>query len=187
MSGPTTRRAVLPPAGRPRGPVTRPPDGRPPAGPGRTGGGTPTAWDPVRFRAVGEASSGAAAHERRATEARPLVGDPGGPLPDPRDWAAAVARTAAEALLGIRPVSQLTRWLSTPVYIALSRRAGLAARVRGQRRATGVRVRSVTTWAVDEFVQEAAVTLHDGSRFRAAALRLEQYHGRWMVTALEIG
>jgi len=29
--------------------------------------------------------------------------------------------------------------------------------------------------------------LHDGTRVRAAALSLEVYHGRWMVTALEIG
>lgn len=183
MSGHTVRRAVYPPAGRPSGPATRPPDGRPPAGPARTA----RSWDPVRFRAVSSSPTGAAAHERRAADAQPLLGAPPSPLPEPRDWAALIARTAAEALLGARPVGQLSRWLTTPVYVALSRRAGLAARVRGPHRTTAVRIRSVSVCPVDEFVHEAAVTLHDGLRLRAAALRLEQYHGRWMVTALEIG
>ena len=185
MSGPAARRAVHPPAGRPSGPATRPPDSRPPAGPGRAR--ATTAWDPVRFRAVGDSPSGAAAHEKRAAEARPVPGAAGPPLPDPRDWAGLIARTATEVLLGIRSVSQLNRWLAAPVHVALSRRAGLAARVVGARRSTGVRVRSVSVWRVDEFAHEAAVTLHDGTRVRAAALRLEVYHGRWMVTALEIG
>ncbi|MGM0386852.1 MAG: Rv3235 family protein [Actinomycetota bacterium] len=185
MSGPPTRRSVHPPAGRRSGHATRPPDGRPPAGPGRS---TPAQeWDPVRFRAVGTSQSKASAYERRAAEARPLAGAATPPLPEPRDWAAAVARMAAEALLGIRPANQLSRWLAGPVFVTLSRRAGLAERVAGPRRATGVQVRFVSSAAVDEFTHEASVTLHDGTRFRAAALRLEQYHGRWLVTALEIG
>lgn len=185
MSGPATRRSVHPPAGRRSANATRPPDGRPPAGPGRAR--PDQEWDPVRFRAVGVTPSAAAAHQRRAAEARPLPGTVAQPLPEPRQWAAAIARSAVEALLGIRPANQLSRWLASPVFVTLSRRAGLAERVAGPRNSARVRVRSVHSEAVDEFTHEASVTLHDGTRFRAAAVRLEQYHGRWLVTALEIG
>ena len=34
---------------------------------------------------------------------------------------------------------------------------------------------------------EASVALHDGSRVRAAALRLEAHRGSWRVTVLQIG
>ncbi|MDX5400185.1 MAG: Rv3235 family protein, partial [Actinomycetes bacterium] len=104
-----------------------------------------------------------------------------------REWAAAIARSAVEALLGLRPANQLSRWLASPVFVALSRRAGLAGRAAEPRPSAGVRVRSVRSEAIDEYTHEASVTLHDGTRFRAAAVRLEQYHGRWLVTALEIG
>lgn len=164
-----------------RATATRPPDTRPPAGPGRGPSRAPH-WDPVRF-----CSTEPPASPLVKAETAPLPGAPEKPLPDPAQWAAAVAQSAVEALLGIRPVTQLSRWLATPVYQALSRRAGLALRVCGPARTPGVRIRSVTPFPVDDTRVEASVTLHDGRRFRAAALRLERFHGRWLVTALEIG
>jgi len=109
------------------------------------------------------------------------------PLPDAAQWSAAVAQTAVEGLLGLRPINQLSRWLATPVFQALARRAGLAQRVAGQARTSSVRIRSVVLSDVDDSRKEASVTLHDGTRFRAAALRVELHRGRWLVTALEIG
>lgn len=141
-------------------------------------------WDPVRF----SMPDGAAHHQDdRAREAHAVTYGEARPLPEADQWAGAVARTAVEVLLGIRPVVQLNRWLSAPVYVALARRAGLAVRVLGSHRSRSVLVRNVTVSRVNDYAVEAAVTLHDGRRARAAALRLELFRGRWLTTALEIG
>lgn len=34
---------------------------------------------------------------------------------------------------------------------------------------------------------EAACTVHDGQRYRAAALRVIDHRGRWKVVSLEVG
>lgn len=170
--------------------TTRPPDSRPPAGPGRSRPSQPLpprSWDPVRFRASDAVASRAAAHDLPRGEVNPIPGLAVKPLPDPSQWAAAVTQSAVEGLLGLRPVNQLSRWLAGPVYDQLTRRAGLALRVCGPSRSPGVRIRSVVVSPVDDVSREVSVTLHDGTRFRAAAMRLERYHGRWLVTALEIG
>jgi len=158
-------------------PSSRPPDTRPPAGPGR---GAAPRWDPVRFRS--------ATREAPAQESPPAPAQAPAPaLPEPGQWAAVITQAAIEALLGVRPVQQLSRWLATPVYQALARRAGLAQRVGGTATSARVRVRSVRVSAVDDARTEACVTVHDGRRVRAAALRIELFRGRWLVTALEIG
>lgn len=139
-------------------------------------------WDPVRLSV-----SSARLQPERIQEAGAIAYGSPPPLPAPEESAGAVARTAMEVLLGVRPAGQLNRWLSGPVYVALARRAGLAVRVLGSSRARCVQVHRVSVWQVDENAVEAAVTLHDGIRARAAALRLEVFHGRWLTTALEIG
>ncbi|HZK05416.1 MAG TPA: Rv3235 family protein [Actinomycetaceae bacterium] len=145
----------------------------------------PPTWDPVAFRMSGTTLRSAA--ERKA-EAVSWTGNTGRGLNPPEEWGAAVARTAIECLLGFRPVQQLVRWLDEPVYEALVRRVGLSMREgtgKGPRCIT--RVRSKHVQRVDEHTSEVSVVLHDGERCRCAALRLERYHGRWLVTALEIG
>lgn len=142
------------------------------------------AWDPIRFQMATPPPLRAA--DERAAEARHWAGQEE-PLPSPSRWGASIVRTAAECLLGIRPAVQLVRWLDEPVYEALARRADLATRVRGARRGTGVTIRSAHSLRLDDHAAEVSVVLHDGERCRAAALRLECYHGRWLVTALEIG
>ncbi|MDO5496110.1 MAG: Rv3235 family protein [bacterium] len=109
------------------------------------------------------------------------------PLPEPSDWGGAIARTAVESLLGLRPTQQLIRWIEEPLYQALARRAGLAVRVLGPARMRRVNVRSSHAEWVDEHTAEVVSVIFDGERCRAAALRLERFHGRWLVTALEIG
>lgn len=140
-------------------------------------------WDAVTFRIRNPPQRPAAL---RKSEARSWTGA-APELPPPAQWGAAITRAALEGLLGMRPVSELVRWLDEPIYQALSRRAGLAMRVLGPQRARLVRVRSANATLIDQHAAEVSVVLHDGTRHRAAALRLECYHGRWQVTALEIG
>ncbi|ACQ79513.1 hypothetical protein Bcav_1253 [Beutenbergia cavernae DSM 12333] len=129
-------------------------------------------WD--RLRAPGTAS--------------PPAPDPAtAELPDPERWAAALVAACVEALRGARPPQQLIRWMTLELYASISRRAGLAIRVQGRpRRPRHARIRAVRTCEVARGVVEAAVVVDDGTRVRAAALRLEAHRGRWRATALDI-
>lgn len=93
-----------------------------------------------------------------------------------------------EILLGHRPPAHLRNWLSPCVYEALTRRTGLAIRIRGKApRSKPPRVLRVLRSHPDERVVEAAVVLHDGQKVRAAAVRAEFARSRWRIVALEIG
>jgi hypothetical protein len=50
-----------------------------------------------------------------------------------------------------------------------------------------IRVRRVRVCAPREGVAECSAVVHDGTRVRALAIRLERQPDRWQVTALEIG
>lgn len=141
-------------------------------------------WDRIAFRPPA------------TTEADDDVGDDAGPalsrprprpvdLPDPRAWCGALVHTCVEVLLGARAPGQLARWLTADLYASLSRRAVIGqAQPLGARR---VRVLRVHLCRIDDTHHEGAVVLHDGRRVRAAAIRIEEYRGRWRATALEIG
>lgn len=145
----------------------------------------PPAWDRVRFSGSGNLEQDdplpTAAGPAPAVAAQP-------PLPDPRAWAGSLVRAAVEVLVGMRPPSQLSRWLAAELYAALSRRAGLAVRILGRpTRARVATIRRVHVCEVRQGVHEATVVVHDGVRVRGAAVRLEAHRGRWQATALEIG
>lgn len=122
----------------------------------------------------------------------PTARDRGADLPDPAPWAHRLGLAAAEALVGLRPPTQLVRWTTPEVYAVVARRALTVAR----RQLTGVQpnvrrprilVRRVHICIPAEGVAEAAVVLQDGARVRAMALRLVGADGRWRIAALHIG
>lgn len=103
--------------------------------------------------------------------------------PDPTRLCGSVVLAAVEALAGGRPVLQLARWVSPTVYESLARRCpppGAAP----TRRPT---VRSTVLSRVAPTVAEASVVVHDGTRVRAAAVRMELHRGTWRATVLQIG
>lgn len=106
-------------------------------------------------------------------------------LPEPGTWAGQVLRAALEVAAGLRPPTQLVRWVSEEVYVRLARRSTLARRP-GQR-STSFRavVQKVLVSQPRDGVVEASALFSDGQRMHAAALRLEGLDGRWQVTALE--
>lgn len=144
--------------------------------------GTRSEWDPVRFRMSEVPARGI---EERRAEQRSWKSAP--ELPDASRWAASIAKASVECLLGLRPSGQLGRWLDGPVYEALARRADLAVRMLGTSRSPGVRLISTHVQQCEDGAIEATACLHDGRRARAVAVRLEVFHGRWLVTSLEIG
>ena len=100
-------------------------------------------------------------------------------LPDPGPWAAILARAIVEVVTGARQAPQLRRWLLPDLYAALVG-VHLSPCARGT---TPIHVR---TCAIDEKHTEVAVIVATATRTFALALRLEEYRGRWMTTALEL-
>ena len=100
-------------------------------------------------------------------------------LPDPSAWAATLARAIVEVVTGARQAPQLRRWLLPDLYGAL-------VCVHMSPCARGTRPVHVRTCPLDERTTEAAVIVSTVSRTYALALRLEEYHGRWITTALEL-
>lgn len=117
-------------------------------------------------------------------------------LPDPRRWAAQIARCSLEAVEGQRPLSQLNRWMTPRQYQLLEKRRdwftkGCSPRVlrtcREVRKVKPIAILSARCRATTDGAQEATVVLHDGHRGRASSMRLENHEGRWVVTYLRIG
>lgn len=100
-------------------------------------------------------------------------------LPDAQAWAAILARAIVEVVTGARQAPQLRRWLLPELYTAL---AGVHL-TPCARATTPIHVR---TCAIDARHTEAAVIVSTASRTFALALRLEEYRGRWVATALEL-
>lgn len=115
------------------------------------------------------------------------------PRVDTRKFAAAIALGAIQVIKGLRPINQLDRWLSYEIYDALWERTKLYAHCHPWERkfAKPMRVQNVHIQRIDINPQvvapaEAAVSVFDGERVRAVALRLQAHRGNWKVTALEI-
>lgn len=110
---------------------------------------------------------------------------PAGP-PEPGQWAAGLARGVVEIILGLRPLPQLRRWVVPGLYTELERtvarvRSAPAMRPRSAARPLAPHVRIVRPGVV-----EACVTVQAAGHHRAVALRLEEFRGRWLVTALDV-
>jgi hypothetical protein len=111
------------------------------------------------------------------------------------EWALTFGQATVEVVLGDRPVSQLVRWTTPPIYRELAYRARVVAQAtlrqaggHGPRRpAVRPQVRRVRACFVAAGVAEVAFTVQYGARHRAIAARLEAQGGRWQCTALEFG
>lgn len=108
-------------------------------------------------------------------------------LPEPRAWAARLGQAVVEVCTAGRPVTQLVRWTSGPVYAELVDRYAPRARRELVRRRVVVdeRVRSVHVCEPADGVVEASLVVTGGPRPRALALRLEGWDGRWVCTVCE--
>lgn len=109
------------------------------------------------------------------------------PLPDAQAWSAALAQAIVEALMGLRPVSQLQRWVTRDFLALLERRSSLNDRLAGRPQPTyhpqvlSTRVCELST----DVVETTHVVRHKG-RVRAVALRMEGFRRQWLATAIEI-
>ena len=110
-------------------------------------------------------------------------------VPDVHEWAARFVQAIVEVISGDRPLTQLVRWTSEAVYIAMAHRVKvLAATTSASRgRLSRAHVQSVHICQPCDEVAEVAVHLRHGARSRAVAARLELVQGRWLCTALQMG
>lgn len=122
---------------------------------------------------------------RLATDA-----DLAGPGQDPGLLCANLAHCVVEILAGARSLDQLGRWVTDSVYIHLLRRTVLAARARAVSAQEAMRPRfRVGTPLLSHpsaGVVEAVVLVHQPSRSRAIAIRLERHRDRWRATAISV-
>ena len=106
-------------------------------------------------------------------------------------WVHRFVQATVEIVAGDRPVSQLLRWTSGPVYADLHRRALLVGRAGGHRpgaqRVQPVRPQVVSVHAcfVSPAIAEASARIRYGARSRALAMRFERRGDRWLCTAME--
>jgi Family of unknown function (DUF6459) len=121
-------------------------------------------------------------------DVQPEPATPSAP-PEDREWVARFVQAATEVASGLRSSSQLIRWTTPEIHAGIHRRHALASRVRGAGlyRAGKPVVRSLRMQVVRRGVYEVAAVVADLDRFRAVALRVERFDGRWRVTALEVG
>jgi hypothetical protein len=112
-----------------------------------------------------------------------------GLLPEPRAWATTFIQAAMEVAGGLRPANQLVRWTTPEVQSLLVRRGALASRTQRTSSSPGAkpRLRALLTCIPQLGVCEVSAVIMGPDRIRAVAFRMEGLHGRWRVTALEIG
>jgi hypothetical protein len=121
-----------------------------------------------------------------ATVWRPRPPRPRG-LPDPAPWGRRLLIGMIETAAGRRPLHQLASLLSPSVSRGLGadfERAAQAGSAHWLHRAA---VRSMRVAEPAEGVAELSATVELGRRVRAIAMRLEEHHGRWRCTRLQLG
>jgi hypothetical protein len=112
-------------------------------------------------------------------------------LPDPRIWAAKLARAISEVASGERPPGQLTRWVARDELARITRRGQAVQRhpsARAQRGVSRLRtVRAVRACPVAPGIVETSAVIVGGDRAHAIAIRFEAVAGRWLATVVELG
>lgn len=114
----------------------------------------------------------------------PRYGTPRKPLGDPSPLACTVAKTAVEVIMGGEGIETLTRWVASDVRDSLAKQHSLARRA-GLRGAVA-HIQRARVCRISQRAAEVSIVAKAGGRARAIAMRLEDIHGRWMATVVEI-
>lgn len=108
--------------------------------------------------------------------------------PEVESTARILGAACLDVLLGHRAISSLRPWLTEEILGVLKRRASLGMRIKGRAPAhQHGEVRKTFVSKVHERAYEVSLVSHDGERYRAMAMRMEFWNGRWRLMALDIG
>jgi hypothetical protein len=123
--------------------------------------------------------------------ARPSIWLPPTPrahgLPEPAPWCRRLIIGMVETAAGHRPVQQLAALLSPSVHRGLCADFDLNRQSGARHWLHRASVRSVRGSEPTDGVAELCATVEVSGRVRAIALRLEEQHGRWRCTRLQLG
>jgi Family of unknown function (DUF6459) len=108
-------------------------------------------------------------------------------LPDPALWARRLLVGLIETAGGRRPLHQLAAMLSPSVGRGLGGDFDRATQHGARHWLHRATVRTVRVTEPAPGVAELCATLDTGPRVRALAMRLEEHHGRWSCTRLQLG
>jgi hypothetical protein len=123
---------------------------------------------------------------RRRNRVRPAPSLPR-TLPDPVAWGHRLLIGIIETASGHRPLQQLAAMLSPSVAAGLGADFERTDRNLHRHWTHAARVRHIYASHPVEGVAELTATVQTGRRVRAIALRLEEHHGRWRCTRLQLG
>ncbi|HEV7848653.1 MAG TPA: Rv3235 family protein [Mycetocola sp.] len=111
-------------------------------------------------------------------------------LPPPEPLLENLTRCVMEVLAGARELDQLARWISEDVYKHLLKRQVVSARARQVKGLQAVRpilkIGTITLFEPRDGVVEAVIMVHQRTRSRAVAIRLEGMDHRWRATAISV-
>ncbi|WP_084073985.1 Rv3235 family protein [Demequina sp. NBRC 110052] len=107
------------------------------------------------------------------------------PLGDPSPLACTIAKAALEAVHGADTLSSLVRWVEPDLRARLARQHSVARRA-GRHGATARVLRARVCRVAADAAEVSVVASVDG-RSHAIAMRLEDQHGRWVATVIDIG
>ncbi len=107
-------------------------------------------------------------------------------MPDPDAWARRLITALLETMDGLRPATQLSRWITPDIRERVARR-GVLARQRHQRPGGAPQVRALRVCEPADGIAEVAAVIGYRSRVRALALRMSGVDGRWLITVFELG
>ncbi|WP_025155512.1 Rv3235 family protein [Leifsonia aquatica] len=109
---------------------------------------------------------------------------------DPALLCANLALCIVEILAGARSLDQIGRWVTDSVFVNLLRRTAIASRSRAVSAQEAMRPRfRIGTPLLSQLADgsiEAVVVVHQPSRSRAIAIRLERHRDRWRATVLSV-
>lgn len=108
-------------------------------------------------------------------------------LPDPAAWGRRLVIGLIETAGGHRPAQQVAALLSPSVHRGLCGDFERARRSGPGHWLQRASVRTVRSSEPSDGVAELCATVEAGGRVRALALRLEEQHGRWRCTRLQLG
>ncbi len=112
------------------------------------------------------------------------------PRPDPAHWGGRIILVCFEIMLGRRPAGQLARLVDPRTLQVLSMHASKYAIARRTQPAGSIprpRVTSVRSYQPHADAAEICAVVHDGTKYRAIAMRLVARGNQWMATAFEMG
>jgi hypothetical protein len=117
---------------------------------------------------------------------RPPTPRPRG-LPDPSAWGRRLLIGLIETAAGRRPLHQLAAMLSPSVSRGIGTDFERSARIGTPHWLHRAGLRSVRVSEPAQGIAELCATVDTGRRVRAVAMRLEEHHGRWRCTRLQLG